>query len=57
MPTELPGPYNTLIAGVNALSLFWVLIKYYLGYYIKKDEVGGACSRHGGEKTCAVLTL
>ena len=26
--------------------------KYYLGYQIKKTEVGGACSTYGGEEKC-----
>jgi len=27
-------------------------IKYYLGYQIETNEMGGACNTYGGEKRC-----
>ena len=26
--------------------------KYYLGYQIEKNEMGGSCSMYGGEERC-----
>jgi hypothetical protein len=29
-----------------------LVIKYYWGHQIKKNEVGGACGMYGGEERC-----
>jgi len=33
-------------------SLYVLLTKYYSGYQIEKNEMGGACSMYGVEERC-----